>query len=66
MTSPLPRVAARVSTPATRLAAFGTAAAALRARLALLRAGCGDFVGILKIEAGACVIFTPRFLRFRR
>ncbi|MGH3299307.1 MAG: hypothetical protein ACRDP7_46705 [Trebonia sp.] len=29
-------------------------------------AGCGDFVGILTTAAGACVIFVPRFLRFRR
>jgi len=50
----------------TRLGAFGCGAGALRARLALPRAGCGDSVGILKIAAGACVIFVPRLLRFRR
>ena len=47
ITSPSPRVAARVSKPATRPAArpvsFGFAAVALRVRLAGPRAGCGDF-----------------------
>jgi hypothetical protein len=33
---------------------------------ALSGASCGDSVGILTIAAGACVIFVPRFLRFRR
>jgi hypothetical protein len=46
MTSPSPRVAAWVSMTATRLAAFGMVAAALRARLAAARASCGDSVGI--------------------
>jgi hypothetical protein len=64
MTSPSPRVAARVSIPATRVAAFGCTAASLRARLARPRAGCGDSVGILKIEAGVCVIFTPSLPAF--
>src|SRR6202040_385216 len=56
MTSPSPRVAVRVSAPATRPAvkpvAFGFAVP-LRARLTAPRAGCGDSVGILKIKAGA-------------
>jgi hypothetical protein len=42
----------------------GCAAAALRARLALRRAGCGDSVGILKIAAGACAIFTSSLSAF--
>ena len=36
----------------------------LRARLARPRAGCGDSVGILKIAAGACVIFTSSLPAF--
>jgi hypothetical protein len=46
------------------LAAFGFDAAALRARLAELRRGCGDPVGILKIAAGADVIFTSSLPAF--
>jgi hypothetical protein len=56
--------AARVSIPATRLAAFGCATASLRAWLARPGAGCGDSVGILKIEAGDCVIFTSSLPAF--
>ena len=60
------QVAALVSMRWTWPGAFGCRTAALRARLALPRAGCGDSVGILKIATGACVIFVPRFLRFCR
>jgi hypothetical protein len=55
ITSPSPRVAARVSTRVTRLAVLGCAAAALRARLTTPRASCGDLE-----DRGWCL----RHLRF--
>ena len=64
---PVARVAARVSMPATRPAAKPVAfgfAVPLRARLTAPWDGCGDCVGILKIEAGACVIFTSSLPAF--
>src|SRR6266581_6189760 len=63
MTSPSPRVAARVPALATRPVAFGFAMT-LRARMYALRASCGDSVGILKTAAGACVIFTSSLPAF--
>jgi hypothetical protein len=70
MTSPLPRVAARplpLAKTGLRLVAGGFLARAdARATgdLATLPgAGCGIFVGILKIVAGACVMSLSLFLR---
>lgn len=71
MTSPSPRVAARVSTPVTRAVAARTAFGCLRQRACgrtfcscqgAPRRGCGDSAGILKIAVATCVI---RFSHFR-
>jgi hypothetical protein len=59
MTSPPPRVAARpVPITMTRPGARRPA------DRAALRAGCGDFVGILKPAGGACVMPVPSFPAF--
>src|SRR5271165_5391895 len=64
MTSPPPRVAVRPVPFARTRPGAGRVAFAFRAGRAALRASCGDFVGILKIAAGACVIFTASLPAF--
>jgi hypothetical protein len=60
----LPRVTARPVPFARTRPSAGRPALARRAERAALRTGCGDFVGILKMADGACILLVPSLPAF--